>query len=733
MGGVGPGEVLNGRYELIDRIGGGSMGEVWRGRDLVLGRTVAVKIVLPTLVDAPTFQERFAAEARVMAMIDHPGVVGVFDYGYTPADHGPATAFLVMEFIDGESLDRILARLGPLEPGFVLETMASLLDALAAVHRQGVVHRDIKPGNVMLRQEGVVLADFGIARSPESLGLTAADKLMGTVPYLAPEVFRSEAPATPAADVYAVGVLAFELLDGLPPFHASTTAAVMFKHVNEPPPPLPEYVPDELVQLLDRALAKNPADRWPDASAMAVAVRAVLAGGSVPEWEPVVAEPVRRRSAGAGADGAALEAGNGSGEGERRAAGRNGSTEADRRAAEGNGSDGSERYASTGTGRHSADRGTRPGSSGDGIGRNGSDGTVRDDARAEGVGGAYGRGGGRHGSGESPAGPSWRDGATGPGTHAGGARQGSEGVERGGGGRRGSGESVSWREEAGAPGTHAGGRRGSDGAERDDARLEGAGAGHARGGGGRHGSGESARHAAGPRHSTEIELHSTAVMRRKADADGTGDADRPNRRRALIPAVAGVAAVALVVVIVAASEGSGSSGSAKDDKSGQPAAAPTLPGDATPSSFALPTPVGGSSTTRSRNSSQASPSHSGTHTGTAGPATPTGSAISSGRITSTPSTLGSPSRGGGSTTSTTSTTPPTSPASSTSSTGQVPVPDVKTQTMDSAHTTLTAKGFAYTDNKTGTGTTCVVSSQTPAGGTMAVPATTTVTLDITCS
>jgi serine/threonine protein kinase len=117
-----PGQVLNGRYELRRRIGGGSMGEVWRGRDLMLGRTVAIKIVLPVLLETPTFRERFVAEARVMAMMDHPGIVGVFDYGYADGDDPdtPGAAFLVMEFIEGESLDKVLARTGPLEPRFAL-------------------------------------------------------------------------------------------------------------------------------------------------------------------------------------------------------------------------------------------------------------------------------------------------------------------------------------------------------------------------------------------------------------------------------------------------------------------------------------------------------------------------------------------------------------------------------------------------------------------------------------
>jgi eukaryotic-like serine/threonine-protein kinase len=279
MAGPTPGQVLNGRYELRRRIGGGSMGEVWRGQDLVLGRTVAVKIVLPALLDTPTFRARFVAEARVMAMMDHPGIVGVFDYGYAEHDDPdtPGAAFLVMEFIEGESLDKVLARTGPLEPRFALKVLASLLDALAAVHRTGVVHRDVKPANVMLTSTGVVLADFGIARSSESLGLTAADALMGTVPYLAPELFQSETP-TPAADVYAVGILGYELLSGRQPFQAANTAAVMYKHMHEPPPPLPGYVAAPAAEVLWRALEKDAAHRWSDGADMAAAVRRVLDG-----------------------------------------------------------------------------------------------------------------------------------------------------------------------------------------------------------------------------------------------------------------------------------------------------------------------------------------------------------------------------------------------------------------------------------------------------------------------
>ena len=194
-----------------------------------------------------------------------------------------------MEFIEGESLDRVLARTGALEPRFALKVLASLLDALGAVHRTGVVHRDVKPANVMLTSGGVVLADFGIARSAESLGLTAADALMGTVPYLAPELFHAETP-TPAADVYAVGILGYELLSGRQPFQAASTAAVMYMHMHEPPPPLPDYVAAPAAEVLWHALEKDPAHRWADGAEMAEAVRHVLAG-PVEAGEDLGAEP----------------------------------------------------------------------------------------------------------------------------------------------------------------------------------------------------------------------------------------------------------------------------------------------------------------------------------------------------------------------------------------------------------------------------------------------------------
>jgi serine/threonine-protein kinase len=670
MSGLVPGAVLNDRYELRERIGGGSMGEVWRGRDLTLGRTVAVKIVLPSLLEAPTFLERFAAEARVMAMIDHPGVVGVFDFGYTPGASGPGTAFLVMEFIEGESLDRVLTRLGPLEPGFVLEALVSLLDALAAVHRQGVVHRDVKPGNVMLRSEGVVLADFGIARSPESLGLTAADKLMGTVPYLAPELFRSEG-ATPAADVYAVGVLAYELLDGRPPFHSDSTAAVMFKHVNEPPPPLPDYVPDDFVALLERALAKRPEDRWPDAAAMAVAVRAVLAGDSVPEWERTSVEPVMRLS--------------GSGE----------------QQLEGAWVDGDEgaRIGEPGPGRRRSGAGT------------GSGAASRPDT----------------GSGEFEAGEAdemWNEAAEGP-----------EAARRGVGGRHGSGESERGLERAdgaGAASRRTGGRNGSgeqdfDGtAVMDGMRRTGGGNGsgtgdHSRGNGGGNGSGNGNGGGAG----------SGGNHRNGSSYGSAVPPARDGRRRALIPVLCGVAAIVVAVTMVAVSQGSGSSGKAGDSGAAPQVGmsnevtqstsddVPSPSFDASPTRTHL-SGTGHTSSKPGSSPSSASPKPSGTNTATSSvPVSPSGGSAS----VTTPVSQGS----------TTPTTVPSSTSTS-NATAKVPdVSSQGTMTPAAAHNALSAVGFGYKDNQvSSTGPNCVVTAQSlPPNSTQ--PYGSVVTLTIACS
>ena len=204
---LGSGTSLNDRYTLISRVGGGGMGEVWRATDTVLGRTVAVKVMIPALTEDPKFAQRFQNEARAMATLRHPGVVDVYDYGTSEVD-GRQVSFLVMEFVEGESLDRVLRR-NALDPAATMRLVAAVGDALAAAHAQGIVHRDVKPANLMVRRDGsVALTDFGIAHSVSAVQLTATGAMLGSAGYCAPEM-ATASDVTPAVDLYALGVVAY--------------------------------------------------------------------------------------------------------------------------------------------------------------------------------------------------------------------------------------------------------------------------------------------------------------------------------------------------------------------------------------------------------------------------------------------------------------------------------------------------------------------------------------------
>ncbi|WP_344845462.1 serine/threonine-protein kinase [Nonomuraea dietziae] len=184
---VAQGTTLAGRYRLDTRIGAGGMGEVWRGEDIVLARTVAVKVLLPGRTDDPGFVARFQGEARAMATVNHPGVVDVYDYGVHQVAGAGATVYLVMKFVDGEALDRLLQRLGRIAPEPAMELIAQAAAALQAVHDQGIVHRDVKPGNLLVQRDGtLVITDFGIARQDVANRLTDAGMVLGTAAYCAP-------------------------------------------------------------------------------------------------------------------------------------------------------------------------------------------------------------------------------------------------------------------------------------------------------------------------------------------------------------------------------------------------------------------------------------------------------------------------------------------------------------------------------------------------------------------
>ncbi len=289
-----PGSRLAGRYLLQERIGTGGMGEVWRGVDEVLGRTVAVKVMLPAYLSQPGFAERFLGEARTLASINHPGVVDVYDY-----HSDESTAFLVMEYVTGEALSATLARVGRLTAGRTMALVAQAADALQAAHDRGVIHRDVKPGNLLVRPDGtLVLTDFGIARSELVGHLTTAGMVLGTATYLSPEQATGQT-VLPASDVYSLGVVAYQCLAGRPPFDGGTAVEIAMRHSREPPPPLPPDVPEAVAGVVMRALAKDPADRWPSAAAFAAAAR----------WAAVTFAPVTGHGAGVtgtGGPGAAV-------------------------------------------------------------------------------------------------------------------------------------------------------------------------------------------------------------------------------------------------------------------------------------------------------------------------------------------------------------------------------------------------------------------------------------------
>ena len=251
--------VLDDRYSLIERIATGGMGEVWRGSDQILGRPVAIKMLAAMHAGDEQFRARFRAEARYASSLSHPGITRVFDYGEESPLGGP---YLVMELVDGQPLSEILERYGRLDPYVVLNIVAQAARALDAAHRAGIVHRDIKPGNLLIMADGTTkITDFGIAKANvPDVNLTATGIVMGTALYVSPEQ-ATGAPLAGASDVYSLGVVAYECLAGDPPFVADQPLAIAIMHKHDPVPPLPADVPRPIADLVYQMLAKNPQDR----------------------------------------------------------------------------------------------------------------------------------------------------------------------------------------------------------------------------------------------------------------------------------------------------------------------------------------------------------------------------------------------------------------------------------------------------------------------------------------
>jgi len=278
--------LLGGRYQVGELLGYGGMAEVHRGRDLRLGRDVAIKMLRTDLARDATFQMRFRREAQNAASLNHPAIVSVYDTGEERTSTGETLPFIVMEFVAGRTLKEVLAVEGRLLPRRALEITADICAALEFSHRHGIIHRDIKPGNVMLTQSGQVkVMDFGIARALASgaTTMTQTSAVIGTAQYLSPEQARGE-PVDARSDVYAAGCVLYELICGHPPFVGDNPVSVAYQHVREDPRPPsminPDVTPDIDAVVL-KALAKNPLNRYQSAAEMRADLLRAAAGRRV--------------------------------------------------------------------------------------------------------------------------------------------------------------------------------------------------------------------------------------------------------------------------------------------------------------------------------------------------------------------------------------------------------------------------------------------------------------------
>jgi eukaryotic-like serine/threonine-protein kinase len=282
---------LGDRYELHSLIATGGMGQVWRARDALLDRPVAVKVLRSEYTGDPTFLARFRAEAQHTARLVHPNIAALHDYGEVVAadGSGETLAYLVMELVDGEPLSALLTRCGRLDPQRTLDVVRQTAAALAVAHAAGVVHRDVKPGNVLVGWDGVVkITDFGIAWSASSVPLTRTGQVVGTAQYLSPEQAEG-GKAGPASDVYALGAITYECLAGRRPVDGESPVQIALAQIRAEPEPLPDDVPQPLRTLVARALVKDPARRFPDGAAFRAAVDAVRAGRPLAPLPPATA------------------------------------------------------------------------------------------------------------------------------------------------------------------------------------------------------------------------------------------------------------------------------------------------------------------------------------------------------------------------------------------------------------------------------------------------------------
>ena len=255
-----PGDLLDSRYELIERIGAGGMGTVYRARDTRLDRIVAVKLLHHGRPVDDVTRARLQAEARFAGGLQHPGIVQVYDYGEAPDEAGP-TPYVVMQYVEGTPVSDALRQQGSLDPATVATLLDDVAQALVVAHGAGVVHRDLKPSNILVTATGrAVLVDFGVARSDTAEPLTETGHIVGSADYLSPEQVRGQR-ATPASDIYALGIVAHQCLSGTSPFRRETQAATLLARLHDDVPALGPEVPAPLRALVDRMLSPEPDDR----------------------------------------------------------------------------------------------------------------------------------------------------------------------------------------------------------------------------------------------------------------------------------------------------------------------------------------------------------------------------------------------------------------------------------------------------------------------------------------
>jgi eukaryotic-like serine/threonine-protein kinase len=286
MQGIERDTIVDGRYRILRRIGSGGMADVYCAEDTQLGRQVALKLLYPRFAEDEQFVERFRREASSAAGLQHPNVVQVFDRG-----EWDGTYYIAMEFLPGRNLKQIVREHGALEPALAVDLVIQILKAARFAHRRGIVHRDIKPHNVIVDDEGrAKVTDFGIARAGAS-DMTETGSIMGTAQYLSPEQAQG-LPVDARSDLYSIGIVLYELLTGQPPFDAESPVTIALKQVSEEPVAprrINSAVPPGVEAVVMRALRKDPAERFQDADAMIAALEAAITGGYV---ETIAEDPV---------------------------------------------------------------------------------------------------------------------------------------------------------------------------------------------------------------------------------------------------------------------------------------------------------------------------------------------------------------------------------------------------------------------------------------------------------